>query len=332
MNLAIGLGVATSHGVELAQEGGLLTPLEETLLAVMMALIMLGMGSSLTFKDFRLALRTPQAIGIGFASQYLFMPLIAFSFAWVLGLPPIVAAGLILMGSVPGGTTSNIFAYFSKSMLSLSIMMTIMSTIVAVIMVPFLFGSYTAFYNALWGVGTEGEEAVIPLVDIASLLAVLLIPTLIGMWTRKKNANVGAMFELMGAVLGVVVIVFLIVTWVPRNWQLLVTTGPEIYTAAIGLGLCGFLIGYWFSRGLRMDKVKARTVSLETGIQNGPLAALIIIFVTTGDQQQQMLLIPVLYMLFIVMTSTVIMFFYRARSTKEELARDQAKVETGDAS
>jgi predicted Na+-dependent transporter len=151
------------------------------------------------------------------------------------------------------------------------------------------------------------------------------------MWTRKKNANVGAMFELVGAVVGVLVIVFLIVTWVPTNWEFLLEAAPEVYGAAIGLGRCGFLIGYWVARGRRMDPVKARTVSLETGIQNGPLAALVIIVSLSGIAQRDMLTVPVLYMLFIVMTSTVITLFYRRRSTREAIARDQAKVEAGDA-
>ena len=160
-----------------------------------------------------------------------------------------------------------------------------------------------------------------------AVLGVLLVSTLLGMWLRRRNANVGACTELMGGILGVVVIVFLIATWVPRNWQLLMTTGPEVYLASVGLGLCGFLIGYWFSRAARLNPQKARTVSLETGIQNGPLAVLIITLSFAGETQQQMLLIPVMYSLFIVITSTFVTFYYRRRSQREELARDQAKVE-----
>ncbi len=296
----------------------MLSPLEETLLALMMAVIMLGMGSSLTFKDFRIAMRHPQAIGIGFASQYLFMPLIAFLIGRALQLSPVQAVSLILMGCVPGGTTSNIFAYFSRSLLGLSILMTVCSTLAAVIMVPLVLAFYSSGIDAAFQIPTG---------NIVAVLGVLLVPTLIGMWARQKNANVGAVTELVGGILGVVVIVFLVATWVPRNWQLLLETAPQVYLAAIGLGLCGFLIGYWFSRASRLDPLKARTVSLETGIQNGPLAVLIVTLSFTGELQQQMLLIPVMYSLFIVITSTFLTFYYRARSLREELARDQAKVE-----
>lgn len=296
----------------------MLTPLEEGLLGIMMILIMLGMGASLTFKDFRIALRQPQAIGIGFASQYLFMPLLAWAIGHALQLPPAQAVSLILMGCVPGGTTSNIFVYFSNSLLSLSILMTVCSTLAAVLMVPLVLGFYSY--------GIDGDFH-IPAANIITVLLVLLIPTLLGMWSRKKNANFGAMTELVGGALGVVVIIFLTVTWAPRNWDLLRATAPEVYIAAVGLGLCGFVIGYWFSRGLRLDPRKARTVSLETGIQNGPLAVLIVTLSFTGELQQQMLLIPMLYSLFIIITSTFVTLYYRRRSRLEALARDQAKIE-----
>jgi len=296
----------------------MLTPFEEQLLAIMMVVIMLGMGASLTFKDFRIALRHPQAVGIGFASQYLFMPLIAFLLAKAFNLTGPQTIGLILMGCVPGGTTSNIFAYFSKSMLSLSILMTICSTIAAFIMVPLVMELYTR--------GLE-DALRIPPDNVARILFVLLIPTLIGMWARKKNANFGAVTELIGGILGIAVIIFLLVTWIPRNWTLLMETSFSVYGAAILLGLCGFIIGYGFSRAFRMDKRKARTVSLETGIQNGPLAILIVVLTFDDVIQQQVMLIPVMYSLFIVINSTLITIFYRAWSLREELSRDQAKVE-----
>jgi predicted Na+-dependent transporter len=126
---------------------------------------------------------------------------------------------------------------------------------------------------------------------------------------------------------GILVIVFLIVTWVPRNWQLLMDTGPEVYGSAILLGLCGFAIGFFFARVLKLDHRKARTVSLETGIQNGPLAILIVWLTFDGVLRDEVTVVPIMYSLFIVINSTIITFFYRARSLREELARDQAKVE-----
>lgn len=297
----------------------MLTELETTLLGIMMMVIMLGMGASMTPRDFRIAFRKPKGILVGLLSQFAVMPFLGFALAVGLGLSPALVVGLILIACMPGGTTSNIFAYFSKGVLALSIMMTTVSTIAAVAMVPLLL----SFYGGLAGVPAEFA---IPPANVAQILVVLLVPTILGMILRKMNPNIGATVELIGSFMGVVVILFLIVSWVPRNYGLLLETGGAIYLAVIGIGLAGMLFGYWVARALGQDTNRARTISLETGIQNGPLAVLVITLTFTGAMQQDVLLIPVLYALFIVLTSTAVTLYYRRNATREELARDAAKL------
>jgi BASS family bile acid:Na+ symporter len=297
----------------------MLTPLETKLLGVMMMVIMLGMGASLTFRDFLIAFKKPKGVLVGLLCQFGIMPFLGYLLAVLLGLPPALAVGLILMGCMPGGTTSNIFTYFSKGVLALSIMMTSVSTLVAVLLVPPLI----AFYSGLAGV--TGDFAV-PAANVAQVLVVLLVPTLLGMVLRKVNPNIGATIELIGSMLGIFVILFLVISWVPRNYQLLLSTPWYVFFAAVALGLVGMFIGYWLSRALRQDANRSRTISMETGIQNGPLAVLIVTLTFTGEMQQQVLLIPVLYSLFIVLTSSAVTFWYRSLSSREALARDAAKV------
>lgn len=295
----------------------MLSELETRLLGIMMMVIMLGMGASLTFKDFAIALRKPQGIFVGLVCQYGLMPFLAFLLGRALDLPPAYMVGLILMGCMPGGTTSNIFTYFSKGVLSLSILMTMGSTLVAIVMVPITL----AFYSQ----GIEGNWQ-IPPGNVIQVLFVLLVPTVLGIALRKWNANVGAVIELIGGVLGVLVILFLVGSWVPRNWPLLLSTGFPVYAGSIGLGLCGFALGYGLSRLLRQDNHRARTIALETGIQNGPLAVLIVTLTFTGTQQQEVLLIPVLYSLFIVLSSSAVTVWFRGITRREQLARDAAKI------
>ncbi len=300
----------------------MLTELETTLLGVMMMVIMLGMGASMTPRDFKIAFRKPKGILVGLLSQFAVMPFLGFALALLLGLPEAMVVGLILIACMPGGTTSNIFTYFSKGVLALSIMMTTVSTLVAVVMVPLLL----SFYGGLAGVS---GDYVIPPANVAQVLVVLLVPTVLGMILRKLNANIGATIELIGSMMGVVVILFLIGSWVPRNYQLLLDTAPNIYAATIGIGLIGMLFGYWVARGLGQDTNRARTISLETGIQNGPLAVLVITLSFTGEQQQAVLIIPILYSLFIVLTSTAVTMWYRRNATREAIARDAAKLGAG---
>jgi len=296
----------------------MLTEFETRLLGLMMIVIMLGMGASLTWRDFLIAFRKPKGVLVGLLCQYGIMPLLAFLLAQALNLSPALTVGLILMGCMPGGTTSNIFTYFSKAVLALSIMMTSVSSLVALGMVP----SLLAFYSGLAGVDTGFQ---IPAANVAQVLFVLLIPTLIGMFLRKVNPNVGATVELLGGMLGLAVILFLVVTWIPRNYMLLLSTPWPVFFAAIGLGLFGMGLGYALARVLKQDPNRSRTIALETGIQNGPLAVLIVTLTFSGSTQQEVLLIPVLYSLFIVLSSSIVTVFFRRLSEREAQARDRAK-------
>jgi BASS family bile acid:Na+ symporter len=296
----------------------MLTEFETTLLGLMMIVIMLGMGASLTWRDFRIAFRKPKGVLVGLLCQYGIMPLLGFLLAKALALSPSMTVGLILMACMPGGTTSNIFTYFSKGVLALSIMMTSVSSLIALGAVPALL----EFYSELAGLESGFK---IPASNVAQVLFVLLIPTVIGMTLRKLNPNVGATIELLGGFLGVMVILFLVVTWIPRNYMLLATTPWYVFFAAIGLGVFGMGLGYVLARVLRQDPNRSRTIALETGIQNGPLAVLIVTLTFTGTMQQEVLLIPVLYSLFIVITSSIVTVYFRRISEREALARDRAK-------
>lgn len=275
-------------------------PLEQAILALMIAVIMLGMGASLTPRDFTSALKRPYGLLIGLVSQYGFMPLIAFTLALTLPVSEPVKIGLLIMGCMPGGTTSNIFTYFSKGNLALSVLMTVNSTLFGVLLIPILLVIYAT-----------GLNVDIPAENIIVTLFLLLVPVAIGMALRRWNANVGALVELGGSALGIIFIVFLLVSWVPRNWGFLLDTPGSVFFAAIMLGLMGFLFGYGLSRLLRQTPRDARTVALETGIQNGPLAVALVVLTFAGTQQQEILAIPVLYSLFIVITSSLLTLWFR---------------------
>jgi bile acid transporter len=296
----------------------MISEFETKLLGIMMIVIMLGMGASLTWRDFLIAFRKPKGVLVGLLCQYGIMPLLAFLLAKGLDLSPGLTIGLILMGCMPGGTTSNIFTYFAKAVLALSIMMTSVSSLVALGMVPALL----EFYSQLAGLSGDFK---IPAGNVAQVLFVLLIPTVLGMVLRKLNPNIGATIELLGGMLGIAVILFLIFTWIPRNHMLLASTPWYVFFAAIGLGLFGIGLGYVLARVLRQDPNRSRTIALETGIQNGPLGVLIVTLTFTGEMQQEVLLIPVLYSLFIVITSSIVTVFFRRKSEAEALARDRAK-------
>lgn len=282
-------------------------PLEQAILALMIFVIMLGMGASLTPRDFVLALKRPYGLMIGVVAQYGFMPFIGFLLALTLPVSDPIKIGILIMSCMPGGTTSNIFTYFSKGNLALSVLMTVTSTVFGVILIPIVLVVYA---GAL--------QVDIPRENIIATLVLLLVPVGIGMVLRKFNANVGAVTEFMGSVLAVFFILFLVVSWIPRNFTFLMETGWATYVASVAIGIIGITIGYLFAKALKLHPRNARTVGLETGIQNGPLAIAIIAFTFSGTEQQAINAVPVLYSLFIVIISTFVTLYFRRANTAAE--------------
>lgn len=305
---------------EVVNEATVVNDFEQTLLRIFILIIMFGLGAGLTPKDFALALRRPWGLFIGWITQFGIMPLTAYILIVTVLIPfsdptgvMFVALGALIMGSVPAGTTSNLFTYFSKGNLALSVTMTVNSTLWAFIMTP----ASLYVYSRLIGID---ESLSIEFSELAIVIVGLIIPVALGMLLRKFSSNIGAVLELVGSVVGLLFIPFLIMIWVPRNWQLLLTTEWPTYVVAIGLGFVGITVAYLISKLLRLHPMNARTIALETGINNGPLAIAVIVAVYIDSPGlDQILLVPALYSLFIVIISTgVTLVFRRANLAAEQ--------------
>jgi BASS family bile acid:Na+ symporter len=280
---------------------------------------MFGLGAGLTPKDFGLALRRPWGLIIGWLTQFGVMPLTAYILIVTVLFPfsvdeniAFIALGALIMGAVPAGTTSNLFTYFSKGNLALSVMMTINSTLWAFIMTPLMLFIYANFLSL-------DDTITIEFAELATVIVGLIIPVGLGMLVRRLSANAGSVLELVGGLFGVLFIPFLIAIWVPRNWQLLLDTQWPTYVVAIGLGLVGITVAFWIAKALRLHPANVRTIALETGIQNGPLAIAVIVAVYIDSPGlDKILLVPALYSLFIVLISTAVTFVFRRANLAAE--------------
>lgn len=280
-----------------------LTGLEQALLALLLVVLMMGMGASLRLADFRAVLHSPRGPLIGLASQYGWMPLIAFALAQALELPNDQALSLIVVGCTPGGTTSNLFTYYAGADVALSISMTAVSTIVAVVMMPLLLLAYA-------GPFTDASLAV-PHGNIVSTLAVMLAPLAVGMFVRARSARAARRLEKVGGLAGVGVLALLIVTGLARNGELLARTTPAMYAAAIGLGALGFGLGWLLSALLGLPRPGRRAVAFETGIQNSPLALGIILASFPAALHERMMWLPLLYALFVLLSASLLTLAWR---------------------
>jgi BASS family bile acid:Na+ symporter len=304
---------------EAANEATVVNDFEQTLLRIFILIIMFGLGAGLTPKDFGLALRRPWGLIVGWVTQFAVMPFTAYVLIVVFLFPfstgeniAFIALGALIMGAVPAGTTSNLFTYFSKGNLALSVMMTINSTLWAFIMTPLMLFIYANFLNLPDSISIEPLE-------LATVIGGLIVPVALGMLVRRLSANAGSVLELIGGLFGVLFIPFLIAIWVPRNWQLLLDTEWPTYVVAIGLGLVGITVAFWIAKALRLHPANVRTISLETGIQNGPLAIAVIVAVYIDiPEVDQILLVPALYSLFIVLISTAVTLVFRRANLAAE--------------
>jgi len=304
---------------EAANEATVVNEFEQTLLRIFIVIIMFGLGAGLTPKDFGLAIRRPWGLIIGWVTQFGIMPFVAYILIVTILFPfstgpniAWIALGALIMGSVPAGTTSNLFTYFSKGNLALSVTMTVNSTLWAFIMTPAVLWLYSNFLGL-------NESVTIEFGELALVIGGLIVPVALGMILRRLSANIGAILELVGGVFGVLFIPFLIAIWVPRNWQLLMVTEWPTYFIAIGLGLVGISVAYLIAKAIRLHPMNARTVAMETGIQNGPLAIAVIVAIYIDSPFiDEILLVPALYSLFIVIVSTFVTLWFRRANTAEE--------------
>lgn len=268
--------------------------------AVMVVIIMFGMGATLTPRDFFTAFKKPGGLAIGLFCQFGIMPFIGFCLITFLTLPDAVAVGVLIMACMPGGTTSNMFTYFAKGNLALSVLMTVNSTIFGVLLIPIVISIYA---SAL--------DLSIPRENIILTLVVILVPVILGMVVRRLSEKAARSAERVGSLLGVAFIFLLVISWVLRNQDVLQTTTGATYFAAIALGSVGIVVGFALARALKMPLADARTVGLETGLQNSPLAIAIIAFTFTGDDQGSYMAVPALYSVFIVMIASVVSLYFR---------------------
>jgi len=277
---------------------------EQALLALMIFVIMMGMGATIHRVDLRVAFASPKAFVIGLVCQFGFMPLIAFLLALAFQLPPPVALALIMLGATPGGTTSNLFAYYARGDVPLSIAMTVASTAAAVVLMPLAIGIYASG-------GLTGDVGV-PYANIAVTVALVTVPALIGFWVRGRNVVWAAWLEWVGSVVGIVVILALIANFFIENTDMVLATPWTEIVATLLLSVIGFGAGYAASRALGLTLAHAKTVALETGIQNAPLTITVIgLGFAAGTMQDQMLLACAMYAVFVVITSSLAALWFR---------------------
>ncbi len=232
-----------------------------SVMVLVLAFIMLCMGLTLTLGDFRRIGRMPKAVAIGFAAQYTVMPLLAWGLANALNLPPHFAVGLILVGCCPGGTASNLVSYIADADVALSVVMTVCSTLAAIVFTPLL----TKF---LAGTLVPVDTWLL----FKQTLQVVIIPVVLGILLNRYVPRLVMRVMPVAPLLSVIGVCFICAMVFAANAEAILTHGLELTLAVAMLHGGGFLIGYNFARMLGCERQTARTISIEVGMQNSGLA------------------------------------------------------------
>lgn len=229
-----------------------------------LAVIMLGMGITLTVDDFKRVLVLPRPVALGFLAQFLIMPFLGWSIGRMLQLDTPLAVGLILVSCCPGGTASNVVAYLARANVALSVVMTMCSTFGAVMMTPLL----TKFYAGTivrvdaWGLFLSTFQVVVGPV-VLGLVLNRLAPRLVA-WTLPA-----------APLLSVVTITLICASIIGQSAEAVKASAGALLLGVFLLHTGGFVLGYVAARLFGYDKLIARTVSIEVGMQNSGLGVVL---------------------------------------------------------
>ena len=277
---------------------------------LMLFFVMVGMGLTLTFKDFALVFTKPRGIILGEILQFGFMPFLAMAMGHLLGFYeayPFIFVGMILITAIPGGVTSNLMTYYAKGDLALSISLTSFSTVLSIIFTPLLLALYCA----------NMPDVNIPVkMVIQTILILVIIPLVIGMSVRGKWPTFAEKSTPFFSALGIIALLALIVAGVLSNIHVFKDTaryGVKFYTSIFSLTFLGMVFGIVFSKMIGINNYQTRAISLETGLRNSALAMTIALLIqdAMGDYYSSMFVTSGLFGLIMYVAGIIAIFLYK---------------------
>ena len=228
----------------------------------LLGLVMFGMGITLTFNDFGEVAKHPKSVFIGVVGQFVIMPSIAFVLAKIFDLPPDLAVGVILVGSCPGGTSSNVMTYLAKGNTALSVACTTISTLLSPLLTP------TIFY-VLASQWLDIDASAMFL----SVLKIVLFPIFLGLVVRALFKKVIEQASRTMPLVSVISIVLILAAVVAVSKDKIVESGLLIFSVVVLHNSLGYLIGFFAAKLFKLNVVDSKAIAIEVGMQNSGLGA-----------------------------------------------------------
>jgi BASS family bile acid:Na+ symporter len=241
---------------------GRFTPFGQPLISVLLGVIMLGMGLTLSVDDFRRVFTIPKCVAAGVVLQFTIMPLAGIVLATAFELEAGLAVGLILVSCCPGGTASNVVAYLARANLALSVTMTMASTLVAVVATPVLTGWLANKFVEIdqWNL-------------FVNMVSIVLVPVIAGVILNRYVPRTTAQIAKVSPLMSVLVVVLIVGGIIAASKPLIESHFGVLLLAVLMLHVIGFGLGYLLTATLGFGIEERRTISLEVGMQNSGLGS-----------------------------------------------------------
>ncbi len=228
----------------------------------LLMIIMFGMGLTLKPDDFVLVFSHPKEIICGAFSQYLIMPLLALCLSSLFHLDAALTAGVILVGTCPGGTASNVITYLSKGDVALSVCMTSVNTLLSPVLTPLItyFMLKTTVETNVWAM-------------FLGIINVILVPIILGIIVNKFFSGFTKQISKILPAISVIAISFVIASVISHNAKKIILSASIILLIVILHNISGYIIGFFIAKLLKLNNAKTKALSIEIGMQNSGLAS-----------------------------------------------------------
>ena len=273
-----------------------------------LALIMLGLGMSLTIQDFIRITKIPKDFLVGFICQLVLLPIIAFLLIKLLNTPPELAVGVMLIAAAPGGVTSNVLTKFAKGDVALSISLTAIISLISIVSVPFIVVNSINFFeidNVLKDISMTGIAL--------KMFFVVTVPVIIGMTIKHYAKNFVANRAIIIQRISVAAFVLVFIAIYIEEWNNIVSFVARAGLIAATLNITMMIIGFYVAKFFASGVAQQRCISLECGLQNGTLAA----FVGTQifDGSSMVFIVPAAAYALIMMITSIFFVFIIKKNT-----------------
>lgn len=260
-------------------------------------IIMLGMGMSLKLMDFKMVLVKPKAVLLGIITQMLLLPLLAYAVVLAFGMTGALAVGMMILALCPGGTTSNLFTYFAKGDVALSVTLTSVVSIMAPFTVPVML---VLFMDTLMG---QEEYIHLPILKtIIQLLVITVLPISLGMLINRYYPVLSKKAETPVKWFSTVFLLLIVIGIVAKNIDKMESYFYQAGIACIVLNVACMLMGYFVARVGQLNEAQSKAIGIEVGFQNGTLAIMIALSLL---QNTEMAIAATCYSLIMFITGTV---------------------------